>query len=197
MGKREEFAGATRRFSDAPPPGLWQGVVMSAAPDSPPEAHPPRWLVDGFSLLYRWRPGPYTEATAMRAARETLIDRLREWQSWLGAPLTAVFDGRTDVPAEPRPAGGFQVVYTRGESADTWIERHVLEDGRPLGLVVVSSDLKVLHTVAARGAQALTCESFLARVKPLESAVRQARRGRPSPRPYPPRLGDFFPPPPR
>ena len=150
-------------------------------------------LVDGYSLLHRWKPGPFASAEILRGVRENLIAKMSEWQSWVGVGLTLVFDGQEGGRDEGMSRRSYQVVYTRGESADTWIERLVLHETKPFRLMVVSSDLAVLHTVAARGGQAITCEEFLRRVQPLGGAVRTARRGRLVPRPYAPSLGDFFP----
>jgi predicted RNA-binding protein with PIN domain len=153
-----------------------------------------RMFVDGYSLLHRWRAGPFADAAALRVVRDALVARLAEWQAWLGANMTAVFDGQQGGVDAGASRPGFQVIYTAGESADTYIEREALRETRHLRLLVVSSDLAVLHTVAARGGQAITCEEFLRRVQGMGGAVRKARQGRATPRPYPPRLGDFFPP---
>jgi predicted RNA-binding protein with PIN domain len=149
-------------------------------------------FIDGYSLLYRWKSGPHEGAEEIRRIREALVARLSEWQSWIGTRMTVVFDGQQG-GRDPASRKGFEVVYTSGQSADGYIESIVLNAARPFELMVVTSDLNELQTVAARGGQAITCEEFLRRVEPLRGAVQKARKGRVTPRPYPPRLGDFFP----
>jgi predicted RNA-binding protein with PIN domain len=117
-----------------------------------------RWLVDGMNVIGA-RPNRWWEDRG-RAIRQ-LAERLAEFASASGEPLTVVFDGR------PRALqADVDVVFAPGgpNAADDVIFRIVSEDPLPSSLTVVTSDRALARRVEDLGAATTGAGAFLRRL---------------------------------
>lgn len=127
-----------------------------------------RVLVDGYNLLHVWRQLARGQPRHSEAAREALIRKLTHYGDAKGIPITVIFDGygrRSPSPQEPALAGVEVIYSTKGQSADSLIERvaHLM---RPHGEVLaVTDDHAQRDTVIALGGFAQGCEEFIAEVE--------------------------------
>ncbi len=88
--------------------------------------------------------------------------------------LIVVFDGRADVFGE-RCDFSFEVVFTKGESADEKIKELVAASPAPKSIVVVSDDKGITSVVRRSGASIMSTSEFLRRKK-LGETPRSMRR---------------------
>jgi len=98
-------------------------------------------IVDGYNMIHAWEEiGPGRD---LAAARDRLVEILRDYQGYRGGTVIVVFDAHLTRAPEVsiEDYGGVRVVYTReGLSADQYIERLVREDLRDKPLTVATSD---------------------------------------------------------
>ncbi len=153
------------------------------------------WLiVDGYNFLYRadrprdWQP------RELEARRDRLIADLGQAAGSLAARITIVFDGRSagraDAPSDP---GVVDVRFSPADqTADTLIERLVLQAERPGDILVVTSDGPERTTVEAAGAATMACSVFLDTLRQHLDDRRLLLTRRAATRP-PFSLGDRFP----
>ncbi len=147
-----------------------------------------RVLVDGYNLLHVWRQLARGHPRHSEAAREALIRKLTHYGDAKGIPITVIFDGYgRRSPSEDTAPAGIEVIYsTKGQSADSLIERvaHLM---RPHGeALAVTDDHAQRDTVIAFGGFAQGCEEFIAEVEGalgefdqrLREHNRRERRGR-------------------
>jgi hypothetical protein len=123
-----------------------------------------RILVDGFSLLHRWRRLAPGHPRHSAAARDELVRVLTSYSDACGTPITVIFDGGGARPGTP-PAlspSGLEVFYSRnGRTADDIIERvtHRLKSHGEV--LVVTDDRAERETVLSLGGMASSCENFV------------------------------------
>jgi predicted RNA-binding protein with PIN domain len=155
------------------------------------------WLIiDGNNLLHQIPELRDQVRQDFDGARAALVRQFEPLVGSLADRITIVFDGR--LPGQtpplqfdrtPAPAG-VEIIFSPSHlTADSLIERLVVESENPDKIAVVSSDLAERHTVEAAGAYTLSCRTF------LESLARMRTDRAPSLPPQRSTLGDFFPPP--
>lgn len=151
------------------------------------------WLiVDGYSLLHRdpeLAPALHADLTL---ARQRLVRKIEEVAGVIADRTTVVFDGTAAGAGEGYESAAVEAVFSPQHlTADTVIERLVHDAPDPERILVVTSDLAERHTVAAAGAQTMSCTDFLAALGEQRRQVtrRSAARGKAPGA----RLGDFFP----
>jgi len=123
-----------------------------------------RILVDGYSLLHAW---PDLAAGAPRhseAARDALVDMLKQYQDACGTPVTVFFDGRGARRTKPKNAAGaaVEVLFSSaGQTADDLIERaaHRFQDYGEV--LVVTDDFAERDTVSGFGGSTASCGNFI------------------------------------
>src|SRR5947207_2827354 len=130
-----------------------------------------RILVDGYSLLHNWPQLAPGRPRHSAAARDQLIERLRQYQDAARTPITIFFDGggapTGTLSAESSPE--LEVLYSRsGQTADQMIER-AAHRFTPYGEVLaVTDDLAERETVISLGGLASSCWNF---IQTLENAL--------------------------
>ncbi len=120
-------------------------------------------LIDGYSLLYRWRSErPEIEDLPFPRQREALVRLLCETATALAQRVTIVFDGRGP-RAEIEPSlHAVEVVFAPAhQTADTYIERLAASQPENASLLVVTSDRAERETTMAAGASSMSCGVFL------------------------------------
>lgn len=127
-----------------------------------------RVLVDGYSLLHNWPEIAPGKARHSAAARESLVDKLTQYQDAAGTPISIFFDGskaRTAAPAG-HSSPQVEVLYSSGgQTADDLIERAAARFRDYGDVLVVTDDLDIRETVMAFGPSAASCHNFIGMVQ--------------------------------
>ena len=139
-----------------------------------------RILVDGYSLLHRWPALASGTPRHSSAAREALINRLREYRAATHTPITVFFDGQGAPAGTPKPLSdpNLEILYSpSGRTADDLIERAAYRFRAYGDVLVVTDDYAERDTVAAFGGLVSSCEVFIRQVESvLDEAADDLRR---------------------
>lgn len=120
-------------------------------------------VVDGHSVIFAWPELRALHARRSSLARDTLIKRLRDFQDWTGTRVVVVFDGKGETISSSSDPGEIQVFYSRaGQSADSVVERLAGKYAGEFRIAVATDDLLEQETVAASGAETMSCEGLRA-----------------------------------
>lgn len=123
-------------------------------------------VVDGYCLLHRDPELARDLPRRLIPARQQLLRLVEQTFPLLAERATVVFDCRSQTPPEPEPAFAVEVRYaTASETADTVIEQLVASSPHPDSILVVTSDHLEAQTVAAAGAEVMSCAEFLDRAR--------------------------------
>lgn len=127
-----------------------------------------RILVDGYSLLHNWPDLARGRARHSAAARDELIQRLRQYQDASGTPITIFFDGVGGATESRGADSGEQVevLYSRdGQTADQLIERAAHRFAEYGEVLAVTDDQAERDTVISLGGMASNCANFIQTVE--------------------------------
>ncbi|HWD20248.1 MAG TPA: NYN domain-containing protein [Verrucomicrobiae bacterium] len=135
-----------------------------------------RILVDGYSLLHNWQELAPGKARHSEAARDELINILRQYRDAIGTPITIVFDGsapkRGAQPAASSPE--LEILYSSSsQTADDLIERAAARLRDFGDVLVVTNDFAERDTVFFGGAFSSSCENF---IDDIEKTLRRQER---------------------
>ncbi|MFY9607052.1 MAG: NYN domain-containing protein [Blastocatellia bacterium] len=116
------------------------------------------YIVDGNNVMGQ-TPGWHRDRPR---ARRKLLEELARFARIKRARITVVFDGAPDRTAPEGSAfHGVKILYAeQGSDADSRIETLVEASSDPRGLIVVSSDRRLLLTVRSRGAKSVRSGEF-------------------------------------
>lgn len=161
-----------------------------AAPKEPKRPKPPQKdglefvLVDGYNIIFAWEDLRRLAAQSLDAARERLIERLRNYQGFRQCAVIVVFDAYKvkGNPGKVERLGGVSVVYTKeAETADMYIERATYDLSKRHHVRVATSDGMEQMIILGNGALRVPASAFEAEVKDVERAigdyVREYNRG--------------------
>ena len=133
-------------------------------------------FVDGYNVMNSWPELKELAKNDYGAARDQLIDILRNYQGFTGEKVTVVFDAY-------RVEGGtgshtriphVEVVYTKeNETADSYIEKATLGLAKKHKVRVVTSDDLVQKIAFGHGALRCSSREFREEVKQIEEAIRR------------------------
>ncbi len=136
-----------------------------------------RILIDGYSLLHHWGELAPGQPRYSAAARDVLIDRLRQYQDAIGTPLTIIFDGN-NAPSQPSAAPSscreLEILYSSlGKTADELIERTTARLREYGEVCVVTNDFAEQDTILSLGGFPVGCEHFIRQVEQALSRLQQ------------------------
>ena len=133
-------------------------------------------FVDGYNVMNSWPELKELARTDYGAARDQLIDILRNYQGFTGEKVTLVFDayrvegGTGSLTQIPH----IEVVYTKeNETADSYIEKVTLGLAKKHKVRVVTSDDLVQKIAFGHGALRCSSREFREEVKQIEAAIRR------------------------
>lgn len=133
-------------------------------------------FVDGYNVMNSWPELKELAKTDYGAARDQLIDILRNYQGFTGEKVTVVFDayrvegGSGSLTKIPN----IEVVYTKeNETADSYIEKVTLGLAKKHKVRVVTSDDLVQKIAFGHGALRCSSREFREEVKQIEEAIRR------------------------
>jgi uncharacterized protein len=129
-------------------------------------------IVDGHSVIFAWPELRKIHGRRSAAAREWLINQLRQYQDWREVRVVVVFDGkgaRVSATSDPHDV---QIFYSRtGQTADAIIERLVSKYAAHFDLTVVTSDYLERETATAFGAECISPDM-------LRQMLQEAEKGK-------------------
>ena len=118
-------------------------------------------IIDGYNLIRQSNQLSAIDLQDIQLGRDALVDMLAAYKKIKAHRITVVFDGtRASLLSLQRDRQkGITIVFSHiGESADTVIKQMARREGQKV--LVVSSDLDIVHTVEARGAATISSEDF-------------------------------------
>ncbi len=131
-------------------------------------------LVDGYNIIFAWEDLKRLAAQSLDAARERLIERLRNYQGFRQCAVIVVFDAYKvkNNPGKVEHLGGVSVVYTKeAETADMYIERATYDLSKRHHVRVATSDGMEQMIILGNGALRVPASAFEAEVKEVEKAI--------------------------
>lgn len=151
----------------------------------------PDWLIiDGYNLLHQVDECAALLRIDLMTARHRLVRMIENTALRMADKATVVFDGRESGSDDTLTTNQLEVCFSPGTlSADTVIERLILNDPYPERILVVTSDHAEQATVSSAGAHVMSAKVFIAQCE-QDARKSVSRRMRPGERP---RLGDLFP----
>lgn len=127
-------------------------------------------LIDGYNLLYSYRPISQRDPTQLQWERERLIHQLASYRQNRSYGITVVFDGWQGGSLTERreKQRGVEVIYSKiGEKADDVIKRLIRERGS--GSIVVSSDRGIAKFASRFSVACISSEQFQERLRRIEA----------------------------
>ena len=127
----------------------------------------PLLIVDGYNVIGAWREAGKNRYT-FDEARDKLTHKLAEYSGYKGVEVVVVFDGyKSDkLSTTVETQGPLTVVYTRhGETADSYIERLVVQSPKYRVVRVATSDGDVQNMALGAGATRITSRELLMEVE--------------------------------
>lgn len=117
------------------------------------------YVVDGYNAIKR--SGAFGGKT-LKDTRHAFLAYLenRRPQGSLRNRLIVVFDGSADI-LSCRHDHTFEIIFTRGETADDAIRKIAQETSVPKTLIVVTDDKELARGVRSRGARIMDTRQFL------------------------------------
>lgn len=133
-------------------------------------------LVDGYNIIYASKELSDLAATDLKAARDSLIDILSNFQGFRREKVILVFDAYR-VPGgreHMEENGGIVTIYTReAETADQYIEKAAHEIGKKYKVTVATSDAIEQVIVMSSGAYRLSARDLLAEIGRTNEMIRE------------------------
>ena len=132
-------------------------------------------FVDGYNVINSWPDLKQKKDVSFEGARQSLIDKLHNYGVFKECRILIVFDAHKvpgSVEKKEEINNNISVVFTKdGETADSYIERHVNEIGRKHEVVVVTSDNLEQQTIFQRGAVRMSSIEFYNEILKVEKII--------------------------
>lgn len=157
-------------------------------------------LVDGYNMIGAWAELRHLQKGQLEDARDLLIERMAEYQAYMGWRVIVVFDAYLMRGVESKvKKHKVEVIFTReNETADECIERLVVELlERRVQIHVATSDYTEQWVIFAQGAlrkSARELENEMTRIlKSISGSVRSYERRKPTSKiPLKPEVEEIF-----
>ncbi|WP_244834336.1 NYN domain-containing protein [Clostridium sp. BJN0001] len=134
-------------------------------------------FVDGYNVVNSWPNLNYRKNFSFEAARQMLIDLLHNYAVYKSCKIILVFDAHKvpgSIEKKEEMNKNVSIVFTKdGETADSYIEKHVNLAGRRCDITVVSSDNLVQQTTFQRGAVRMSSIEFYNEITSMEKSIRK------------------------
>lgn len=133
-------------------------------------------FVDGYNVINSWAELRAAKNINLEIARQKLIEILQNYATYNNFKLYLVFDAhlkKGSLEKKERISTNIIVVYTKeGETADSYIEKHVNNIGRKIEVSVVTSDSLEQQLIFQRGATRMSSLEFYHEVKGNEERIK-------------------------
>lgn len=133
-------------------------------------------FVDGYNVINSWSELRIAKDINLEIARQKLIEILENYATYNNCKLYLVFDAhlkKGSLEKREEISSNIMVIYTKeGETADSYIEKHVNNIGRKIEVSVVTSDSLEQQLVFQRGATRMSSIEFYHEVKGNEQTIK-------------------------
>lgn len=132
----------------------------------------PLLIVDGYNVIGAWKEAEEQHCT-IDEARDRLTHLLLDYSGYSGEEVVLVFDGyRSDRrTATEEKHANLTVVYTKhGETADSYIERAVVQAPKYRTIRVATSDGQIQTLALGAGATRITSRELLIQMQQLRKS---------------------------
>ncbi len=133
-------------------------------------------LIDGYNIIFAWDELKKQASQSLDLARNTLINRLCNYQGFCGTKIILVFDAYR-VKKNPGSVEEFRnisVVYTKeAETADSYIQKVSHELSKKHRVRVATSDAAEQMIILGSGALRVPAAAFHKEIKDAEDAIRE------------------------
>jgi small GTP-binding protein len=132
-------------------------------------------LVDGYNIIFAWESLKTLAAQSLDAARDRLIDIMRNYQSFRQCPVILVFDAYKvkGNPGSVTQFGDLSVVYTKeAQTADSYIERLSYDLAKKHRVRVATSDGLEQIIILGHGALRVSARAFELEVNGVMESIR-------------------------
>ncbi|WP_073998567.1 NYN domain-containing protein [Anaerococcus urinomassiliensis] len=136
-------------------------------------------IIDGYNVINAWPELKELAKQNLEDARLALVEELAEYMSMSGEEVIIVFDAyNLDRPKETiEEKYGMEIVYTkRFQTADTYIEKQILDIGRRHNLKVVTDDGQIQILATSKGASRMTSTELKADIFNNNSKIKRKRK---------------------
>lgn len=133
------------------------------------------YIIDGYNVIKSGIIKEF-ESKTLETQRKLLIDLIdqRNFRGSGNNSVTIVFDGSYEMSQlysqRLKLAGGIEIYFSSGETADEKIESLVLSHPNAAEVVVVSNDKGIRRRIGGRGVRYMSVEEFAARISLPENA---------------------------
>lgn len=118
-----------------------------------------QYIVDGYNVIKKTS---FLNHKKLKDAREAFLNFIEIYRPH-GSPnnkITVVFDGNKDV-FDFGHNYDFCVIFTKNESADSFIKSQVEQTQDPKNIIIVSDDKEIIFFCRSRGAKILEVKDFV------------------------------------
>lgn len=144
-----------------------------------PDEMPRFLIVDGHSMIFAWDDLAILHGQSRAAAREELIRRVTLLQDMGTERVVLVFDGKGEKVESEAEKDGIQIFYSQsGMTADAVIERLAAKYAGKYRMTVASRDRAVLDGASAAGADVISANGLLDRLRIAEGNLRSELKKR-------------------
>ncbi|MEA4815714.1 MAG: NYN domain-containing protein [Lachnospiraceae bacterium] len=133
-------------------------------------------IVDGYNIIHAWPDLKKIADLSLEEARNSLLDRLSNFQGFKQFTVLVVFDGYLvkGSPGSSAKYNNIYVVYTKeAETADRYIERIVHKLPKDIFIRVATSDALEQIIVMGRGAVRMSALELRKEILETEKAIRE------------------------
>jgi predicted RNA-binding protein with PIN domain len=120
------------------------------------------YIIDGWNVIHKVQ-----KLRGAHSPCEELMHYIRKHKltGSINNRVTAIFDGRFDLPLEALGGGPFHIVFSGEKSADDVIKDKVARYKNKKQVVVVTDDREIRHSVKLRGVRCLSVKEFISKKK--------------------------------
>ena len=135
-------------------------------------------FVDGYNIVNAWTELKETSGSNLQQARETLIEQMIEYQSYMGERVIIVFDAHLVKGSNQNNEiyNGVEVVFTKEhQTADSYIEKQVeqLTRNRKNKVRVATSDWAEQQFVLGSGATRISARELRIEMEQVKKNIRK------------------------
>jgi len=118
------------------------------------------FIVDGYNLINKI---PKLKNFSLQEKRNNLLHLLNNFKSKISPnnKITVVFDGKADIYSPPNLKLDLEIIFSKGQDADSLIKRMVDEKKRPGSSVVVTDDKAIINHIKSKGVKHKSTSWFL------------------------------------
>ncbi len=174
--KRDEALRRERLSSAARRPAKPMETALPRLIKKGNEKNPEIIIVDGYNVIYGWEELKELAVINLDSARESLIEILQNFGTYIGIKIIVIFDGYklSKNPGTVVKYDGLDAVFTKeAQTADSYIEEMVYRMGKSYRISVVTSDMPVQMAALGDGALRISAREFYSHVTEVSEEIRK------------------------